>query len=151
MPGALIPTTDGRLVDGEWLRLAEIISDYDQWLELRWIPPENRTRDDKAPYCVVDTRPPGEYVVLHATELDRPHEILARIFDADNANGDALTRMENRNTAAELMRLKDRIDTKEMQKDFAAFLMGTEKNFIDTRNPLTGKMLHLDDQLRPRR
>jgi hypothetical protein len=152
MPEALVPTTDGRLVDPGLMRLSEIIQDYDPWLELRWIPPEQRTREDRAPYCVVDARDgKKEYIVFHFTEIEasNPADILARVFQADMQQGDILDRMEARNTAAKLMEMKEHMDTEDLKKDFAAFLMKTKKNYIRTDNPITGeKGIKFDDQLR---
>lgn len=114
-----IPTDDGRWVSEEFERLARIIQDYDQDLELRWIPPEHRTRDDKSPYCVFDTR--VQQPVFFATELDTPESILARLFDSDNKQGNVLTRLEKQEAATKAMQLKAQADEWEDMHDQANF------------------------------
>lgn len=143
-----ILTENGEWVSEDFQRLAEIIKDYDPYLELRWIPPGQRDSDadKKNPYCIVDTR--SNYIVMFASERDNPQTILARLWSADNGRGSVLDRIDAENAAAEAFRLKSQLDEEEMKKDFAAWLIGTKKNFIHTTNPVTGEKLKLDDQLR---
>ena len=139
---------DNRWVDEKFAQLAEIIQDYDHYLELRWIPPEYRSdQHDKAnPYCIVDTR--SNYIVMFASERDTPESILARLWSADNKHGSVLDRLEAENAAKEAFKLKSQIDEDEMKRDFAEWLISTKQNYIKTKNPVTGEKLKLDDQLR---
>lgn len=143
-----IATENGVWVDENFQRLAEIIKDYDPYLELRWIEPGQRETDaeKKNPYCIVDTR--SEYIVMFASERDTPQTILARLWSSDNAHGSVLDRLDAENAAAEAFKLKEKLDEEEMKKDFAAWLIDTKKNYIHTKNPVTGEKLKLDDQLR---
>lgn len=151
MSDTYIPTQDGRWVSEKFMRLSEIIKDYDPELELRWIPPEKRTREDGKPYCIVHRQANGnEYIVMHAGEADEPEHILAKLWTGDNRKHNTLEYLESLDAAREAFRMKEQMDIAEAQKDFAAFLMGTEKNFINTRHPITGEMLKLDSQLRRR-
>lgn len=140
-----VPTDDGRWVDEKFARLAEVIQDYDPAFELRWIPPEHRSdpQDHKKCYAIVETNQNGEYVVMFAGPLDTPEEILGRLFDSDNKNGDVLKRMDAHNAAVEALRLKEQMDLAEERKDKVAFLMGTKKNYINMGG---GRVV--DDQLR---
>jgi hypothetical protein len=128
-----VPADDGRWVNEEFARLAEIIQDYSNAvyasLELRWIPSEHRTgpEDRKNPYAVVDTR--TNYIVFTASELDTPTDILARLFDIDNKDGDLLKRLEAHNAAVEAMRMKRYMDELEATRDFKAFVFQNEKNY----------------------
>jgi hypothetical protein len=135
-------------VDDNFQRLAEIIKDYDPYLELRWIPPGQRETDaeKKNPYCIVDTR--SNYIVMFASERDTPESILSRLFQADNKHGSVLDRLDADNAAKEAFRLKSLMDEEELKKDFTAFLIGTKQNYIKTRNPITGEKVKFDDQLR---
>lgn len=144
----MIATDGGRWVDENFARLAEIIKDYDEFLELRWIPPGQRETDaeKKNPYCIVDTR--SNYIVMFASERDNPQTILARLWSADNKHGSVLERVDAENAAAEAFRLKERMDDEEMKKDFVAWLIGTKQNYMKVRNPVTGEKMKLDDQLR---
>jgi len=143
-----IVTENGEWVNEDFQRLAEIVKDYDEYLELRWIPPGQRETDadKKNPYCIIDTR--SNYIVLFASERDTPESILARLFQSDNKHGSVLDRIDAENAAKEAFRLKEKMDEEELKKDFVAWLIGTKQNFIKTTNPVTGEKLKLDDQLR---
>ena len=128
MPAPFIPTDDGRWVNADFERLARVIQDYDPKLELRWIPPENRTREDKKPYAVVDTV--SNTVVLHASELDTPEAILTSLYTADSKHGDVLERLEAANIAREVLNLQMWIDEREDMMDQAKFLMFSPLNTV---------------------
>ena len=142
-----VPTDDGRWVDEKFARLAEVIQDYDPTFELRWIPPEHRANpeDAKNCYAVVETNPitGGEWVVFYAGPLSTPEEILGRLFDSDNKNGDALKRLEAHNAAVEALRMKEQLELAEERQEKISWLMATKKNFINM-----GKGRVVDDQLR---
>ncbi len=144
----MIATDDGQWVNEHFHRLAEIVKDYDPYLELRWIPPGQRETDaeKKNPYCIIDTR--SDYIVMFASELDTPESILARLFTADNKHGSVLDRLDAENAAKEAFQLKEKMDEEEMKLDFVAWLIGTKKNYIKVTNPITGEKLKMDDQLR---
>lgn len=140
-----IPADDGRWVDENFARLAEVIQDYDPAFELRWIPPEHRTdpEDVKNCYAVVETTPNGEFVVFHAGPTATPEEILTRLFEGDNKHGDVLKRLEAHNAAVQALEYKRQMEIREEKMDKVAFLMGTKKNFINMGG---GRVV--DDQLR---
>jgi hypothetical protein len=142
-------------VDGEWVnehfaRLAEVIQEYDEALTLQWIPPGQRDEeaDRKNPYRIFDTR--SNRVVMFASELDTPQDILARLWGADNTKNSVLENLDANNAAAEALRLKEKMDEDDLRKDFVAFLIGTKKNYINTTNPITGEKVKFDDQIRRR-
>ena len=139
-----IPTNDGRWVDENFERLARVVQDYDQQFELRWIPPEHRSEpgERERPYVIWDTYTNNP--VLYASELDTPSEILTRLFNADNKHGSVLERLDARNAAIKALELKERMDRDEERKEYAAWLIGTQKNYIQL-----GKGRKVDDQLRP--
>lgn len=142
MAQVYIPTEDGRWVSADFERLARNIQDYDPTLELRWIPPANRTREDKKPYCVVDTR--TQSVVLYASELDTPVEILTRLYLADDKNGSPLDRIEAHNLAIKNLQVQEWLDEREEMAEQARFLMFTPLHWVkfggkkldDTRRPV---------------
>lgn len=129
-------------ISAEFHRLAEIIEDYDPALELRWIPPDKRETqlDKKQCYCIADTR--TNKIVLFASELDTPVDILTRLWNSDSAKGNVLARLDARNAAIKAMQLKEQIDEKEAQKDFAAFV------FKNTKSRWTHKGRVRDDEFR---
>jgi hypothetical protein len=115
-------------ISAEFNRLAEIIEDYDSYLELRWIPPDKReTQLDKAQcYCIIDTR--NNKIVLFANELDSPVDILARLWGMDSNKGNVLSRLDAHNAAVKAMRLKEELDKKEAQLYFNKFVFENKKN-----------------------
>lgn len=124
-----IPTDNGYWVDENFSRLAEIIKDYDPYLELRWIPTDKRTREDKKPYVIIDTR--INQPVLYASELDSPQEILTKLFEGDNRHGDVLRRLEAANAAKEAFEMKERLEMYEELNDQTAFFVGSNKNYLN--------------------
>lgn len=128
MPQVFIPTDDGRWVNADFERLARIVQDYDSELELRWIPPDKRTREDKKPFIVVDKR--TETAVLHASEFDSPVEILTRLFLGDGTKNNTLADIEAHNRAVEAMNMKHWLDEREDLMDQANFLVGSPINTV---------------------
>lgn len=145
-----IPTDDGQWVSEKFERLQRVIQDYDPNLELAWIPPANRTREDKKPFCVVHTNPQNgkRYTVLYASELDTPEHILARLWGADEKNGDVLSNLDKHNEAAEALRLKAKDDKWEEMHDKADFLFNTEKHWINMGRDDDGQLIRMDDSRR---
>lgn len=143
-----IATDDGQFVSEKMERLARIIQDYDHNLQLRWIPADKRTRDDKAPYQIVDTTGGNEYIVFHFTELDSPEDVLARLFMGDNQQGNVLTRLEAQETANKLMQLKKKDDELAEVMDQAAFMFGTPLHYIKMGRDDEGKLIRMDDTRR---
>ncbi len=128
MSAVFIPTDDGRWVNADFERLARNIKGYDPNLELRWIPPDKRTREDGKPYIVVDTLTGKS--VLHAGELDTPAEILSRLYTADGSKGDILSKLEAYNLAVENLKIQEQLDEREAMKDEALFLIRSPRNYL---------------------
>lgn len=123
-----VPAEDGRWVDENYARLAEAINQYDRNLQLRWIPPERRSRDDKKPYVVIDTT--IEQPVLYASELDTPVEILSKLIMADNTKTKVLDRIEAADLATRMLKAKEWQDQMEEAHDYAKFLMQSPLNTV---------------------
>lgn len=123
-----VPADDGRWVDENYARLAELVNDYDNWLELRWIPPERRTRDDKKPYVVVDTR--IEQPVLYASETDTPQEILTKLYMADNKDVKVISRIEASERAIKAIKQKEYQEGMDEAHDLARFLFQSPLNTL---------------------
>lgn len=143
-----VVTDDGQWVHEDFHRLAEIVKDYDDALELQWIPPGQRDEnaDKENCYRIFDTR--SRSVVMFASERDPAEHILARLWGADNTKHNVLERVDAHNAAREAFNLKQQIDDAEAQRDLAAFLIGTKKNYINFTHPITGEKIKTDDQLR---
>lgn len=134
-----IPTETGHWVSEDFERLARVVQDYDHNLQLRWIPPDHRTREDKNPYVIWDTL--TNTPVLYASELDTPTEILTKLFLADNKQGNVLSRLEAHNNAQEIMDARSVMDKYEEMHDQADFLLNRAGNYVKM-----GKGIKLDGQ-----
>lgn len=72
-------------VEGDALRVAEKINEYDENLRVQFL--ERPEKIDDAPYRVIETCKDGvDRVVLHAWKLD--DTVLERIYNADNQKHD---------------------------------------------------------------
>ena len=138
-----VPTETGHWVSEDFSRLAELLQDYDYNLELRWIPPENRTTENeqKKPYMVFHKG--SGYPIKYLRQGADPREVLEEIIMGDMSRGNVLARIEAKEAANQLFKMKEEIDEREQKMDEVAFLVGTKKNYIKHN----GKKL--DDQLRP--
>lgn len=110
------------------IRLAEILNDYDETLELRWIPPEVRTGFDDAPFAVWQVAPGfPPYMVMPLKENQLDHRVLAALFNANNANGSALDRLEAEEAAKQAFNLKAKLEAEEEAKEFAVWALKQNK------------------------
>jgi hypothetical protein len=144
-----IATDTGEWVDENYERLARMLQDYSPTLELRYIPSDKRTRDDKKPYQVVNRDANGlETVVCYASELDSPVDILTTVFNADNKHGNVLDRIEAHNRAQELFKLKEKDDQLTEALDLARFMFKTPLHYIKMGRDSEGKQIKFDDTRR---
>jgi len=118
-----IPTETNHWVDESFERLARMVKDYDEFLELRWIPPERRTREDRKPYIIYDIIRNVE--VLYASELDNPQEILTRLYMADTTRNDVLGLLEANEQANQAYNMQRQADQYEEAADQAKFMINT--------------------------
>lgn len=144
----VLATEEGRFVSEKWMFLAEMIRDYNPTLELRWIPPEKRSSEDRdKPYMVAHTDKQGQsYIVLLASELDQPEEIMTRIINSDMKHGNVMDRMEVRNNVNRLFELRKKEEELAEQEDFARWLTETKLSNPQYRNK-EGELIKLDSQL----
>lgn len=145
----VLATEEGHFVSQKWMFLAEMLQDYNPSLELRWIPPDKRSAEDRdKPYMVAHRDRLGkEYIVLYASETDSPEEIMTRVIYSDMKHGDVLDRMEIRNNVNRLFELRRREEELAEQEEFAAWLLKTNKVNPTFRDKNTGELVKLDDQL----
>lgn len=120
-----VPSVDGHFISERISRIAEIIQDYDPTMELVWIPPENRDGFHK-PFAVrhnpLDAAP---YIAFFLDEDEVDHRVIARIWENDTRKNDVKTHLENMERAAELVRLKERMDKEEERKDFVTSVISS--------------------------
>lgn len=149
MDDVILATEEGRFVSQKWMFLAEMLQDYNPNLELRWIPPETRAVEDRdKPYVVAHTDKQGRsYIVLYASELDQPEEVMTRIIHSDQKHGDVLSRMDVRNNVNKLFELRKREEDLAEKEELARWLVETKKTNPVIRDKETGELIKLDGQL----
>lgn len=115
-------------VSSEFERLAQVINDYDQYLFLEMIPVAHRESliDKSQSFRIVDSR--NNKIVLFASSLSNPTEILERLWSMDSGKGNVLARVDAHNAAVEALKLREQIDAREAQKDLAAFVIRGTKS-----------------------
>lgn len=148
---AIYNAESGTFVSSKLQRLAEIIQDYDPYLELRWIPNDKRNSSDTLPYCVVDTRlGSAAYPIFYFGETTPPEEVLAKIFQGDNSKNDVLSKVDAHNAAVEAFQLKERLDEmEEMHDQFHFLATSRSNNYVNWgRDSQTGKKIRLDQNRR---
>src|SRR4249919_3055357 len=98
------------------VRLNEIIQDFDDTLELRWIPPDKRSAFDSKPFAVWQTHPRYEpYLVMALREDELDHRVLAALLRAQNITIDQI---EAEEAARDAIRLKERLDEEAGETEF---------------------------------
>lgn len=123
----ILDPDSGRALPEKAVRLAEIIHDFNPDLEVRWIPPENVTKFDTKPFAIwhnYPKHPDGGYYVMHLSEDELDHRVLARLFKAQNAS---LDEIDAQNAAIQLMNLKKRMDEEEELQAFQKFVIQSNK------------------------
>lgn len=120
-----MPIVEG-WISAEFQRLAQIIEDYDSYLELRYTPPQFVTNENY-PYHIWDTR--TNYVVMVVSHLDPIEDILTKLFNIDNKNGDVLKSMNAKNAAIQAVKMRKWLDEREERVDFTSFVFNNEKNY----------------------
>lgn len=143
---AMVPTEDGRFVSEGFLHLSEVVHDYDHNLELRWIPTDKRTREDREPYVIWDTRTNSP--VIYASELDTPSGILTKLFLSDNKTTNQLDRIEAAERAEKVMQMKERMEAMCEAHDISSFLIKTPLHTVQMKNDKTGEKYKLDSNRR---
>lgn len=90
-------------------RVAEIVRDFDDTLELEWIPPLNRSPlNPHTPYRIIQRHPDYEpYVVMEIREDQLDHRIIAALFKARNFD---LSDLEAEENAKRAMRMREKMD-----------------------------------------
>ena len=115
----------GQVLDGNAMRLAQILADYNEHFRLEFIP--ERDRSGEAPYRVVNTTPGIPMTVVRYItheEMSAPHKVLAAIWAGDAGRRDAndiLLEMELEETAARMLQLKQQEEKALEAEELVAF------------------------------
>lgn len=126
LAGAVTLNADAGALPAKYERIAEIIRDYDPDLELAWIPPSARLREDKEPFAIFHNNP--RYLVGTFSEDKMDHRILAHLFMINNQNGSVLERLEAEDRARKLLEYKNQMEEMEIAHDFAKTVIKSKKH-----------------------
>lgn len=118
-------TADGQWVSAEFQRIAQVIHDYDENLELAWVPPNMREINEEYPYAVIHTNPDGgaRYVVMRLRETEVDHRVIARLWGADSRNQNALEVLEKEEAARQAVEMLAQEDAEEERRELAAWMV----------------------------
>ena len=114
----------GSFLSAEHQRIAEIIHDYQNDLELAWVPPKSRELNEAYPFAVIH-RPEGSepYVVMRLKEDEVDHRVLSRLWKNDNTKHDVLGDIEREENAARVVMMKMQQEIDEEANELAAFMV----------------------------
>lgn len=126
----LTPTEQGYWVDEHHARISELIKQYNPELELCWIPPDDRSREEEFPYAVKHNPKNAEpYIMFRIRKGELDHRVLAKIYDWDNAkHPDILGSIEAQERAQVAIRQKELEDAASDRKDFIRTLVASPKH-----------------------
>lgn len=123
----------GEFLPSKAARLAEILRDYNPYLELRFIPSSKRDDTDTHPFAIWDSSPwrsrGGEgYPVRHLTEreMEDPQEILRWLFEGDLSKhgvNEVMARQQAREMSEKILRAKREAEIAEERQELSAAIM----------------------------
>lgn len=117
--GVILDGNGGLSVKHE--RIAEIIKDLDDSLELAYIPDEQRSVYDKHPFAVIhrprDGRP--AYVAMTMPENEVDERVIAKLIKRNTHQNDVLDELEAQEAALRLVQAKEQMEEMEEKREFA--------------------------------
>lgn len=125
-------TEHGEFLPSKAARLAEVIRDYNPYLELRFIPSSQRDDTDTHPFAIWDNSPwrsRGEgYPVRHLTEreMEDPQSILQWLFEGDlskHTSSEIWARDKAKELAESVLKAKRDAEIAEERQELAAAIM----------------------------
>lgn len=121
---------DGQFVSQKISRIVEAIRDYSPELEVKWVPPLDRS-PDQAAFAIIHNPPGGNsYVIFHVkTEDEFDERVLQRIIHNDGRSGHASrSEFEAWEQAQMLLKKQEYLDRMEEAQDIAKHVFQSHKN-----------------------
>lgn len=118
-------TEDGQWVSAEFQRIAQVIHDYDERLELAWVPPANRSLNEEHPYAIIYNDPSGRRdIVMRLRETEMDHRVLARLWSSDSKNNpNLLATIEAEEAARRAVELLRKEEEEQERRELAAWMV----------------------------
>lgn len=123
------PHSDGHWISDRVSRIVEIIKDYDDRIDVQWIPPETRGVNDPEFRLVTLDSLGKPYVMFYVqSQAEFDERTLARIFSSDNAkNPLTLSALDAHNAAVKAVQMKEQMERMEEANDFAHHVFKSPK------------------------
>ena len=123
-----VPLSDGHWVSAKVARTIEILKQYDDKLDVAWIPPEQRERGEPA-FMILELTPMGPKPIFSVIDEDHMDErLLEKIYQYDSAkHGNVLSEMDARNQARRDMVRKEHEEQLEAAHDLAYHVFKSPK------------------------
>jgi len=144
---SFVPNSDGRWVSENFVRLNEVVHDYDPNLDVGFLPSELQTTPFLREYCFLVFDRARNTPVFYFKPDETPAKVLARIFRIDTRKNDVLANLEAEETAEEILRLKALMDDQEDRKELADWIMTKSGNYPKFKPPGEDKVQKFDDKL----
>ena len=128
----------GEFLPSKAARLAEILRDYNPYLELRFIPSSKRDDTDTHPFAIWDNSPwRGGYPVKHITEreIEDPGAILAWLFEGDLSKhgfSDIVARSKAKEAAEQLLQHKREAEIAEERQELTSAIISGGRNKLNS-------------------
>lgn len=131
---------DGRFVSAKVSRIVELIREYDNRLDVKWVPPDRRGAGDPA-FAITERLQDGSEVVAFYvnSEVDFDERVLARIYEGDTTKSDVQARIDAQNAAAKAVQDARHRDEWYAQADLMTSMIRQGKNTYKHN----GKKYHL--------
>lgn len=125
-----VPHEDGSFISSKISRLVEIIRDYDHNVDVRWIPPAQRSADEPAFALVTRDLTGREYVIFYVQDESQfDGSVLERLIQMDQAKkGNVLSEIDARNAAVKAIQQKLHQEQLEESKDLAYHILKSKKH-----------------------
>lgn len=124
--GGVYSTEHGQILDGNAMRLAEVLHDYNHYFSLEYIPSKDQEFGDR-PYRIVDSTPGmRQNVVRYVThaEMLNPEKVIADIWRGDlrkHSPHAIISDMEFEEEAARVLKLKEQEEQAAEMEDRIVF------------------------------
>jgi GTPase Era involved in 16S rRNA processing len=124
-----VPHDDGSMISEKISRIVELIREYDENLDVRWIHPSKRALGDAAFAIIEKTRHGKEVVAFYVQSEDEFDErVLERIYKADAAkHGHILNQVDAANAAVRAVQQKKAQEQLEEAADLSYHILRSPK------------------------
>jgi hypothetical protein len=120
---------NGMFISARISRIVELIREYDPNLDVKMIPAERRGPGDAAFMITERLRDGREVVAFYVqSECDFDEDVLAKVYESDNAKHDVQSVMESKNKAATAVRHAREREEREAHYDLMLSMIQSKKH-----------------------